>query len=407
MKRTKSSADDTPNLSTEALVNELRQRILSGAFDLTEGRLPTLAEIETGAFGTLKAKRYAGREAFRILLHEGLIETRGKQGTFVRGATRKQKRTTRPGLIGLVAPSLHFDFIRNVTEGIAATLDRWNADKATTQRYRLLCAYSKDSWTDEGKLLRQMSQEVDGIILCPTPTGERDRDAFDLLRQASLPLLTVGRSVTEFETHARRILYPERIIGPIVGDFIAAKVRASTASKIYVVGERGNPGLVKRAEEIIRSLQKHFGSNWSDIVQEHLVWEVGENAGAATADYIISATAQHSHRPLVVCTSDLVALGVLQRFRQEESVRGRFRVPQDALVMGVDGDSFCPYLRPSLTSLSLNPRTYGERTAEVMIKMIEEHWSPPSFDIFVPEAVGTIIERESTDSVSGLQSVVP
>jgi len=89
----------------------------------------------------------------------------------------------------------------------------------------------------------------------------------------------------------------------------------------------------------------------------------------------------------VFCSTDQLAVGILRALHEKE-----LRVPDDAAVIGVDDIEMAPYLTPALTTISLPKELIGEKSAEMLIQLIEKHEIKEPRILFKPE----LIVRETT-----------
>lgn len=408
--RTRTGQSEPSHETAREVAETFRQLILRGAFE--NRRLPTLRELERGGFGPslqLPVTRHVARLAFAILFNEGLIESRGKAGTFVRQAHNKRDRIGRPGLIAVMAPSSAYQFINKAVDGMMLTIDETNSGKPTNQRYRLVRVSSDGDRRKEERLLRELERDVDGLILLPVNTIERDDESKAAFEQCRMPLLLIGRDVPGIDVPGWRLLYPENEIGRRISQFIIEKLlllgsaeRLSSMARVVVVGERANSSLRNRSNETVQALSGRLSEAGADpsIVQELLLPTFREAAGDAAVERLHSESLigpDWRGRTWIVCMTDLVALGVMHALwiRKARGESG-FRVPEDIYVMGVDGDSWGEFMCPSLTTLELLPEQIGKLAAKVMIETLEGKGSPITPIMTVPEAIGQLRQREST-----------
>jgi DNA-binding LacI/PurR family transcriptional regulator len=89
----------------------------------------------------------------------------------------------------------------------------------------------------------------------------------------------------------------------------------------------------------------------------------------------------------VICSSDLVALGVVKALRQMN-----LNVPRDIAVAGFDDFSFASEVSPSLTTLSVPGFEMGTRAAELLLALIAEPEAPTQDVVFPTQ----LLVREST-----------
>ncbi|QHI68636.1 substrate-binding domain-containing protein [Tichowtungia aerotolerans] len=92
----------------------------------------------------------------------------------------------------------------------------------------------------------------------------------------------------------------------------------------------------------------------------------------------------------VIALNDARAMDILQCCSQNN-----IRIPEDVALMGIDNNpTICPFMTPSLTSISLNYRAIGYQAASLLDTHLCD--SPPSPET-IPFDAFTLIERKSTD----------
>ncbi|MFV0504065.1 MAG: LacI family DNA-binding transcriptional regulator [Lachnospirales bacterium] len=87
----------------------------------------------------------------------------------------------------------------------------------------------------------------------------------------------------------------------------------------------------------------------------------------------------------IVCTSDLLALGIMESYRQKN-----LKLPQDLSIIGFDDLDLCKFVTPSLTSISQNIRFKAQETVNLLIDNIENISKNKVVKIDV-----NLVERES------------
>jgi len=89
----------------------------------------------------------------------------------------------------------------------------------------------------------------------------------------------------------------------------------------------------------------------------------------------------------VFCSTDQIAIGILRALHDKA-----LRVPHDVAVIGVDDIETAPYLTPALTTISLPKERIGEKSAEMLIKLIEKQEVDEPRILLKPE----LVLRETT-----------
>ncbi|GHT77620.1 DNA-binding transcriptional regulator CytR [Spirochaetia bacterium] len=121
------------------------------------------------------------------------------------------------------------------------------------------------------------------------------------------------------------------------------------------------------------------------ILREHNAFY---RIGAECADLFVQRQLDAS---AVACFNDDVAIGFCHRI-----TRLGLRVPEDVSVTGFDNTIIGEYLRPALTSFSLNTYEHGGEAAHMMIDLLEGKKSPRKRSLET-----RLIERESIAPIGG------
>lgn len=403
--QTEFPAQNVPSLlSGEELFEQLRKRILAGHYK--NGKLPTIDSLESGEAdgGTLKAKRHASRLAFKMLITEGLIETQGRGGTKVRAV--RQKLATGPSrarVIAVISPGLmHSEFLDKMISGILTAINSYNEGKPDDERFRIIMSSADRDVAREGKLLRELSEEADGIMIYPVHSllagkeSERDAEAYEIAAQR-LPLIVMLRSVVK-PLPGYLVSFPEEEVGMKIAGFVQAKMADIEVKRVLVVGEQKNSTLVQRADAIIETLQRlKVQVEIKRILDDQAI---REEAGRRLAQDIIDKYPLREQRTIIICTSDLVAIGLLRKFREQNQ---DFCIGSQVMIIGVDGDSLGAYVQPTLTSLRLDPSALASQAVRKMIDMIEGV-RPATNEFYATGSVGDFDLGETTGD--GIRSLV-
>ena len=87
----------------------------------------------------------------------------------------------------------------------------------------------------------------------------------------------------------------------------------------------------------------------------------------------------------MICGNDLMAIGAMRAFREQ----GR-RIPEDVSVMGFDGITLGSYLSPSLTTMAVDAKAFGEKAFELLYTSMTQN----KVEVYQSEL--TLWENEST-----------
>jgi LacI family transcriptional regulator len=141
---------------------------------------------------------------------------------------------------------------------------------------------------------------------------------------------------------------------------IAGTTRGNDRQQARVKAFREIMSGVGDTEPIVHEIERHYG--------------LDDGAAAFCA-----TRREHPEVTAVMCTSHMIALGVLSKCREQG-----VRVPEDLSVTGFDDFSFSGLLKPSLTTLSVPTREIGRLAAEALIGKLDHERPIQSLEL-VPE----------------------
>ncbi|MEX3009551.1 LacI family DNA-binding transcriptional regulator [Hoeflea sp. TYP-13] len=121
----------------------------------------------------------------------------------------------------------------------------------------------------------------------------------------------------------------------------------------------------------------------SEVELTAIETELSEAGGSEAVGKIL----KEKPRPTaLLCLSDVIALGALFELQ-----RASLKVPDDISVMGFDNLNWSVHAEPALTSISLPVRRMGKKTAEALVRKLED-----DVDIESVLIGGSLVERAST-----------
>lgn len=269
--------------------------------------------------------------------------------------------TGRTGTIGLIVPDLENPFFASVTKGVQS--------RARSAGYVVIIADSDEDPSQETDLVREMSRQVDGIVLCSprSPDSvieELSRESTVVLvnrRCGDIPAVLIDNldGVRQAMVHLRALGH--RTIAYVGGPSTSWSNKARLSAAREVAAEHTDTELID-----LGSFKPYV------------------SGGIAAADLVIASSAT-----AVLAYNDLVAFGLLKRFRQ----RG-VRVPQDISVVGVDDIPMAALMSPALTSVAIPLVNCGRAGVDMLLSLVRGKTSPPthhhdlSFQLVVRESSG-------------------
>jgi len=252
-------------------------------------------------------------------------------------------RLGRTHVLGLLVPDLENPSFASVTKGVHA--------RARAAGYAVFVADSEEARSAEPALLAEFAQRVDGVIVA----SPRSDDASLRRALGDLPVVLVNRDVpglpsvagddTDGVTQALGHLHA-------LGHRTVA-VAAGPASSWS--GTRRVAGLRQAAERL------------DDVTLVELgAFRPYFSGGFAAADHAVASGAT-----AVVAFNDLMALGMLDRFRG----RG-VRVPEDISLVGFDDVAFATLVSPALTTVRVPHVGLGRSAVDLLVDLLDGGHDP-------------------------------
>jgi DNA-binding LacI/PurR family transcriptional regulator len=245
--------------------------------------------------------------------------------------------TGRTGNLGIIVPDLANPFFPSVVKGMQA--------RAREADYAVFLADTDEDPAAEVELVRALSKQVDGIVLCSPRMSDEDLRSL----VAETPLVMLNR-------RSGRI--PSVTVDNVEGIRLAvAHLTALGHRRIaYVEGPRTSWSNRER----LRGLKLATAAAGVDLVS------VGNflpqfNGGVAAADLVLAADVS-----AVVAYNDLVALGLLSRF----TARG-VAVPTQMSLIGCDDIALSEMVNPALTSIALPKEQTGRAGVDLLLHLLE------------------------------------
>jgi LacI family transcriptional regulator len=280
-----------------------------------------------------------------------------------RGAASLRGRRTQT--LGLIVTEVTNPFFGELTTGVEAEIDK--------KGYVLLLGHSHDSLEQQARLLRTMFEySVDGLLLCPAPGTTVN----DLEVLAGLPCVMIARRVAG--AHQAGYVGANNRLG---AELATRHLLQHGARRVaFVGGPVYSSSRAERAQGVEAALaDAHLALRPEWSVPSPSTWEGGYE--------VARRLLRRSHRPdAIVSYNDVVAFGVLVAALDMGLQPGA-----DVLVTGFDGITASAHQKPSLTTVSTQPRELGRRAGWQLTNLIEYTTAEPEPDIPAP----VLVTRES------------
>jgi LacI family transcriptional regulator len=267
--------------------------------------------------------------------------------------------TGRTGNIGVIVPDLANPFFPHVLKGIQA--------RARDAEYAVFLADSDEDPAAEVDLVRALSKQVDGLILCSPRM--RDHDIADVASETVTVLVNrrVGRTpaiTTDYADGMRQALAHLEALGHRHIAWVGGP-RMSWSNRERVRGLRTSSA----AADLVCTEMGHFPPTFA--------------GGVAAADLVVASEAT-----AVIAYNDLVALGILSRL----TARG-ISVPERLSIVGIDDIPMSEMSHPALTTVGLPKEAAGRAAFDLMHSLLSQ---PDALNAARRELPVQLIVRGST-----------
>ncbi len=266
------------------------------------------------------------------------------------------------GTVGFVVPDIANPFFA----GIVKAAQRRARDLGMS----VLLADSDEDPTTEMDLIRTLTKQVDGFLLCsPRATDDDLRSVRD-----DTPMVLLNRRVGQLPS----IVFDN---ADGVRQALAHLAALGHRRVAYVAGPRTS--WVNR--ERLRAVRTIAGGMGLDAIEAAGVSPDFEG-GVAAADLILATSATS-----VVAYNDMIGLGLISRL----TARG-VKVPDDISIVGVDDIPASALVTPALTTVSQPKDQCGRAGVDLLVDLLNDREKPPGARTSLP---GRLIVRASTGPV--------
>jgi DNA-binding LacI/PurR family transcriptional regulator len=245
--------------------------------------------------------------------------------------------TGRTGNLGLIVPDLANPFFPSVVKGIQA--------RAREAGYTVFLADTDEDASVEAELVRALSKQVDGMVLCSPRMIE------DELRSIAgdKPMVMLNRRVGRI---------PSVTVDNVGG--MRQAVAHLTALGHRRIAYAGGPRSSWSNRERLRGLRAVAPSAGVQLV------EIGNftpqfASGLAAADLVLAADVS-----AVIAYNDVMALGLLNRLRARS-----VNAPTDISVIGIDDVALAAMIDPPLTTVALPKQQIGRCGVDLLLALME------------------------------------
>jgi LacI family transcriptional regulator len=278
--------------------------------------------------------------------------------------------TGRSSLIGLVVPDLIHPFFTEIAKSLAAALRKRN--------YFLIVSSSEsDPQLEQDEIEHMLAHHLDCFVVA---SCQKDPESLRKIGEAGVPLVLIDRSFPDFPSH---------FIG--IDDYRAGELAVEHLIQqgcnriAHIRGPVTNVGN-RRAQGYRDALSKHGLQAPEKFVVA--CGEASDSDGETRGKKAMEEVLALKPRPDgVFCFNDTVAVGAMVR-----AIEAGLRIPRDVAIVGCGNFHYSSKLHVPLSSVDQRSKEIGERTAKMIVTLLEKPSARPRTVILEPE----LIVRESS-----------
>jgi LacI family transcriptional regulator len=272
---------------------------------------------------------------------EEVIGEMGYQPNLIARSLKKRKSNT----IGLIMPDIGNPAFTEMVKGCMDTLNE--------KGYFIFVGSYEDDPEKEEEFIKDFnSMLIDGLIVIPSITEERDLTIFEKI---NCPVVFMDREIDALDRDAV-------ISGNRNGAYRATKYLIEKGHKKTVI--LGGLKTVKPAKKRFEGWKKAL--NEKGLFSEDLVFW-GSFSIESGYRMMKEALERLNMVEAVFAGNDIVALGAMNAIKEK-----KLNIPEDISIIGYDDMFFSQYLNPSLSSVSVRLFDVGKTAAELLLNRIKK-----------------------------------
>ena len=263
--------------------------------------------------------------------------------------------------IGVVVPNINRNFFSSAIDGIE--------EEAYREGYDVLICQSQELYEKEKKILTSLAQgRVDGVI-ASIASGTHDYTHFNTLEEDGIPLVLFDRVADEVK--AGKVKVDDYRGAAMVVEHLLKQGK----KRIFHCASHQHVSVWKqRCQGYLDTMRLHGIEPGKDWV---MYGEISQEQGRLMAHQIM----EMEEKPdAVFCTSDFIALGMMQEF-----LRNGIRVPRDIAICGFANEPMDALMTPSLSSVDQFSKQMGQQAARMLLARI--NGENPADMVLVPELI--------------------
>jgi LacI family transcriptional regulator len=258
--------------------------------------------------------------------------------------------TGRSSLVGLVVPDLIHPFFSEIAKALAATLRKKNL-------FLLVSSSESDPTLEQDEIEHMLAHRLDCFVVA---SCQKNSDNLQKIGQAGVPLILLDRSFSGFSSNFVGV--NDYKIGELATEHLIAQGCKRIA---HLRGPATNVG-DRRYEGFRDTMQKHRLAVPLTYVIES--GDAADSDGETRGRKAMNTVLALKPRPdALFCFNDTVAVGAMDR-----ALEAGVRIPRDIAFVGSGNFHYSSKLSVPLTSIDQKASEIGERTARMIIALMEK-----------------------------------
>ena len=289
---------------------------------------------------------------------------------YVPNPTARSLRQQRTDSIGIIFPKVNSDSVSNLIEGVSTVLSKAG--------YLAIFGNAENDEKRELEYMRLMQEtHLAGILLMGTVFTPKHVAFF---RESKMPIVVCGQNHPDVTC----VYHDDKGAAKEITRYMLSKGRKKLAyigaiEKDISVGVNRREGV----EEAMREAQLD-----PELLVRSQVFFTATDGYEGMNEVLDSGYVPDG----VICATDTLAVGAIKAIRE----RG-YSIPGDISIAGIGGGFAGTIITPALTTVKLFHLECGERGAQLLLSMIEQHRENPDQKLPVTHTMFgySLIERES------------
>jgi len=285
--------------------------------------------------------------------------------------TARSLVTGRSSLIGLVVPDLIHPFFAEIAKGLSA--------KLREKDYFLIVSSSEsDPQLEQDEIEHMLAHHLDCFVVA---SCQKEADSLKKFGEAGVPLVLIDRSFPRFPSHFVGV--DDHKVGELATEHLIAQGCKRIA---HIRGPATNVGN-GRAEGYLSALSRHGMAAPAGymVTCGEASDSDGETRGRNAMEEILALKPRPDG---IFCFNDTIAVGAMER-----AFEAGLRIPKNMAIVGCGNFHYSSKLQVPLTSVDQRSREIGERTAKLIMTLLDKPGSArPRATILEPK----LIARESS-----------